>query len=145
MPKGVMHSHRNLGAVASLAKLMYEIGEEDRMLSYLPLAHVAERAAVELGQLYSGFSVWFANNLTTFGDDLRRAQPTLFFAVPRIWTKFQQQVLAEIPAKKLNLMLKIPIVKRIIGKKTTYCNGAQQSCWSNQWGGTNFNLFIGMV
>jgi long-chain acyl-CoA synthetase len=117
MPKGVMHSHRNLGAVASLAKLMYDIGEEDRMLSYLPLAHVAERAAVELGQLYSGFSVWFANNLTTFGDDLRRAQPTLFFAVPRIWTKFQQQVLAQIPAKRLNLMLKIPILKGIIGKK----------------------------
>ena len=117
MPKGVMHSHRNLGAVASLAKLMYDIGEEDRMLSYLPLAHVAERAAVELGQLYSGFPVWFANNLATFGEDLRRAQPTLFFAVPRIWTKFQQQVLAQIPAKKLNLMLKIPIVKGIIGKK----------------------------
>jgi long-subunit acyl-CoA synthetase (AMP-forming) len=117
MPKGVMHSHRNLGAVASLVKLMYEISANDRMLSYLPLAHVAERAAVELCQLYSGFPVWFANNLTTFGEDLRRAQPTLFFAVPRIWTKFQQQVLAQIPAKKLNLMLKLPIVKNIVSKK----------------------------
>lgn len=51
MPKGVMHSFRNMAVVGTLAGEMYEVMSADRKISYLPLAHVAERAAVEINQL----------------------------------------------------------------------------------------------
>jgi len=123
MPKGVMHSFRNLAAAGTLGTALYDQSPSSRMLSYLPLAHAAERLAVELCQMYSGLTVYFTHSLDTFADDLRRAQPTTFFAVPRIWTKFQQRVNAQIPDKKLKLLLSIPIVSGIIRKKLTRALG----------------------
>ena len=55
---------------------LFQTGEEDRLLSYLPLCHVAERMFVEMGSLYAGQTVFFAESLETFLDDLRRARPT---------------------------------------------------------------------
>ena len=63
----------------------------------------------------SSFS--FAESLETFAKNLQETQPTLFFAVPRIWTKFQLGVLSKMPQKKLDTLLKIPIVSGIIKKK----------------------------
>ncbi|WP_156507771.1 AMP-binding protein [Halioglobus sp. HI00S01] len=119
MPKGVMHSFANLATVGQLTGDLYDTREQDRMLSYLPLAHVAERAAVEINQLYNGFRVYFTHSLDTFADDLRRARPTLFFAVPRIWSKLQQRVLEQVPEKKLERLLRLPIVAGIIRRKLT--------------------------
>lgn len=123
MPKGVMHSFRTMATVGTLTGGLYATGPADRMLSYLPLAHVAERAAVEINQLYHGFKVYFSGSLDTFADDLRRARPTLFFAVPRIWTKLQQRVLEQVPADKLNRLLNTPIVSWFIRKKLTKALG----------------------
>lgn len=116
-PKGVMHSFRNLGTVGTAAGIIYAISKQDRKLSYLPLAHVAERASVEVNQLYYGYPVFFSCSLETFAEDLRRASPTLFFAVPRIYQKFQQQVFARMPAKRLQLLLKLPLIGKRIRKK----------------------------
>jgi long-chain acyl-CoA synthetase len=117
MPKGVMHTFNNLAIVGTSSGEMYSITRNDRKLSYLPLAHVAERAAVEVNQLYYGYQVYFSCSLDTFGEDLRRARPTLFFAVPRIWQKFQQQVLAHIPDKRLRFLLKVPVLSKRAKKK----------------------------
>lgn len=120
MPKGVMHSFKSMGTVGIAAGIIYEISKADRKLSYLPLAHAAERATVEINQMYYGYPVYFTCSLDTFGEDLRRASPTLFFAVPRIYQKFQQQVFARMPAKRLQLLLKLPIIgKRIRNKVMT--------------------------
>ena len=126
VPKGVMHSFRNLAIVGTASGDMYSISKNDRKLSYLPLAHVAERAAVEVNQLYYGYSVYFSCSLDTFGDDLRRASPTLFFAVPRIWQKFQQQVLARVPGKRLQFLLKVPIVSKRMRQKVLAGLGLDQ-------------------
>ncbi|MEH6584450.1 MAG: AMP-binding protein [Halioglobus sp.] len=123
MPKGVMHSFRTMATVGTLTGDLYTTGSADRMLSYLPLAHVAERAAVEINQLYHGFRVYFSNSLDTFADDLRRARPTLFFAVPRIWTKLQQRVLEQVPEKKLQRLLSLPIISGFTRKKLTRALG----------------------
>jgi long-chain acyl-CoA synthetase len=123
MPKGVMHSFRTMATVGTLTGELYATGEADRMLSYLPLAHVAERVAVEINQLYHGFKVYFSNSLDTFADDLRRARPTLFFAVPRIWTKLQQRVLEQVPEKKLERLLSLPIISGFIRRKLTRALG----------------------
>lgn len=126
MPKGVMHSFRTMATVGELTARLYDTGSGDRMLSYLPLAHVAERAAVEINQLYRGFRVYFSHSLDTFADDLRRARPTLFFAVPRIWTKLQQRVLGQVPEKKLERLLRTPILSGFVRRKLTRALGMDQ-------------------
>jgi long-chain acyl-CoA synthetase len=87
---------------------------------------VVERGLVEHGQLGTGFRVYFADSLETFADDMQRARPTVFFSVPRLWVKFQQAVLHKMPQKKLDLLLKLPIVSGIVKKKILTTLGLDQ-------------------
>ncbi|HEY8707043.1 MAG TPA: AMP-binding protein, partial [Burkholderiaceae bacterium] len=116
-PKGVMHSFATFAWSLDSALKRISLGSDARMLSYLPLAHVAERTLVEHGLLATSMRVYFAESLETFVADLQRARPTAFFSVPRLWVKFQQGVHAKMPAEKLARLLKIPIVRGIVGKK----------------------------
>ncbi|MFE8069584.1 AMP-binding protein [Marinobacteraceae bacterium S3BR75-40.1] len=116
-PKGVMLSFAALAHAAKGAIEALDINPNERMLSYLPLAHVMERFIVEMGSAYAGFHLFFAETLDTFVADLRRAQPTLFLAVPRIWTKFQAGVFEKMPPQKLERMMKIPLLNRVVKKK----------------------------
>ncbi len=121
-PKGVMHPHKN---PVNIMKNEYktnwlkvkDITPEVRCFSYLPLNHVAERIALESSLLAFGGSMSFAESLDTFAKNLQETQPTIFFGVPRIWTKFYLGVLAKMPQKRLNTLLKIPIVSGVIKKK----------------------------
>lgn len=116
-PKGVMHSfERVTRATEGIVKGVFYTSS-DRVLSYLPLAHVFERAYIECTAFICSSHVFFAETLETFVADLRRAQPTLFISVPRLWLKFQQGVFAKMPPKKLDLFLKIPILNGIVKKK----------------------------
>ena len=117
LPKGVMHNFGNLGFAATRGTQLFNLNESDRLLSYLPLCHVAERMFVELASIYTGQTVFFAESLDTFLVDLRRARPTALFGVPRIWTKFQMGVYNKIPAKRLDLLLGLPIIGRRVGHK----------------------------
>lgn len=112
-----MHSFDSL--TAGLLTITEVVGyrDGDRMFSYLPLAHIMERSVLELASIYSGAHVYFAESLATFAADLRRARPTLFVSVPRLWLKFQQGVLARMPARKLNFLLRIPIVRGKVRRK----------------------------
>jgi len=117
-PKGVMHAFGRITTAA--LGMINRLGgrrDDDRVLSYLPLAHVFERAYVECTSFITGGHIFFAESLDTFLQDLRRARPTLFLSVPRLWLKFQQGVFTKLPPKRLDLLLSIPIVKRIIAKK----------------------------
>jgi len=116
-PKGVMHSFRTMISVADGLQQLFPVSSEERMLSYLPLAHVAERAAVKTQSLYYGFHLYFANSLDTFQEDLQRARPTLFFSVPRLWMKFYLGVNAKLPPKKQKLLFSIPVVNSLVKKK----------------------------
>jgi len=116
-PKGVMHNFSNFAFAASHSIELFGVGEEDRLLSYLPLCHVAERMFVEMASLYGGQTIFFAESLETFLEDMRRARPTIFFAVPRIWTKFQMGVYSKMPAKRLDFLLKLPLIGRRVGRK----------------------------
>ncbi len=77
-PKGVMQSFRSFHVCGTKMRDVVPAREDDRMLSYLPLAHVAERVVVENNSTYYGFRVFFAESLETFVEDLRRARPTIF-------------------------------------------------------------------
>ncbi len=116
-PKGVMQSFGSMSKIVSEVVHLVPVGTDDRMLSYLPLAHVVERALIEQMTLYYGFQVFFAESLETFVSDLNRARPTIFVSVPRLWLKFQLGIFKKLPKKKLDLLLKIPIVRGIIRRK----------------------------
>ncbi|HSC01091.1 MAG TPA: AMP-binding protein [Burkholderiaceae bacterium] len=125
-PKGVMHSFATFAwSVAAGLKRVSAINANARMLSYLPLSHVAERTLVEHGLLATGMHVYFAESLETFTADLQRARPTAFFSVPRLWVKFQQGVHAKMPPAKLQRLLGIPILGRIVRKKVLSALGLQ--------------------
>ncbi|MCI5056792.1 MAG: AMP-binding protein [Flavobacteriales bacterium] len=117
MPKGVMHKFSSFGFATINALREAGIGPGSKFFSYLPLSHIAERLLVEMGGLYSGGTVSFAESLETFPKNLSDTQPTVFLGVPRIWTKFQQGVLAKLPQQKLDKLLKIPIISSIIKNK----------------------------
>ena len=67
-----------------------------------------------VGSISKGVEVFFTESLETFAQNLRDARPTCFFAVPRIWTKLKQGILAKMPQKKLDRLLSIPIVNSLI-------------------------------
>ncbi len=117
LPKGVMHSFGTLGFAATHGTELFGLGEGDRLLSYLPLCHVAERMFVEMASIYTGQTVFFAESLDTFLTDLRRARPTALFGVPRIWTKFQLGVYSKIPEKHLDTLLRLPFIGKRVGRK----------------------------
>lgn len=117
MPKGVMHSFFNFSAAAITMLETFGLGRDERILSYLPLSHVAERFAVETNSLQAGFRVYFAESLETFLQDLQRARPTIFFSVPRLWVKFQQGIFHKIPKQKLDRLFRIPLLGRVVKKK----------------------------
>ncbi len=116
-PKGVMHRFGALAWGLSSAARRIPMNTEDRYLSYLPLAHVAERMVIEQGALRNGSRIFFAESLDTFVQDMHRARPTVFFSVPRLWVKFQQGVSKKMPPKKLKLLLRLPIIGGIVRKK----------------------------
>lgn len=124
-PKGVMHTFGNFALAVADGLKRVPLREDGRMLSYLPLSHVVERALVEHGQLATGMHVYFAESLDTFTSDLQRARPTVFFSVPRLWVKFQQGIQAKMPPKKLDLFLKLPILNGIVKKKILSALGLQ--------------------
>lgn len=127
MPKGVMHKFYNFSFATSNAVPLLGLATEERFFSYLPLCHIAERLLVEMGSLYSGGMVSFAESLDTFAQNLADTKPTAFLGVPRIWTKFQQGILGKLPQKKLNVLLSIPLVSSLIKKKIKSGLGLQEA------------------
>jgi long-chain acyl-CoA synthetase len=116
-PKGVMHSFDNCSYNAKALAELIKFTSRDRVLSYLPLAHIVERIGLEGIGIYLGFRIFFSEGIDTFLADLARAQPTIFLSVPRLLLKFQQGVFAKIPEHKLNRLLRIPILNRSVKKR----------------------------
>ncbi len=130
-PKGVMHSFERITQASKgmVEHMQSDIGArtEVRMLSYLPLAHIFERAWLECASLIDGKThIYFAESQDTFLQDLNRARPTGFISVPRLWLKFQQGVFSKMPAGKLDRLLGIPILGRLVGRKVLKGLGLDQ-------------------
>ena len=117
-PKGVMITYDAVAEVMGKTQeqMRYDIAET-RFFSYLPLCHIAERNVVEATGIATGGTIYFAESLETFAKNLAVARPTHFLAVPRIWTKFQMGILAKMPQKKLDSLLRIPILSGLVKRK----------------------------
>ncbi len=116
-PKGVLHSFRTIMKVAIELEDQFKLTPDERLLSYLPLAHALERILIETASIYLGCHVFFANNLNTFIADLSRARPTVFASVPRLWTKFQHGVNDKISPERQKLLFRLPIIGKLVRKK----------------------------
>jgi len=96
-PKGVMLAYRSPVRFMEHERRYGEFGIFElpvyRVISYLPLNHIAERIGVEVATLYRGAEIFFAESVDTFAKNIQEAQPTFFLGVPRIWQRFQQGVL----------------------------------------------------
>lgn len=129
-PKGVMHDYNNVWECIDLnAKhnpCNVDLDGNNRFLSYLPLNHIAERCYEMIG-IALGAEVFFVESIERFPENLKDAKPNNFFAVPRIWTKFMQAILMQLPQKRLNLLLKTPVVNNLIKKKIATGLGLQNS------------------
>jgi long-subunit acyl-CoA synthetase (AMP-forming) len=116
-PKGVVISYLNIASAATESGNLLDVKAGDRLVSYLPLAHITERSLIETLSYYTGTEVYFVESLDTFVDDLKVAQPDFFVSVPRLWNKFQGEVLNKMPDRKLQILLKIPFIGKLVAKK----------------------------
>jgi long-subunit acyl-CoA synthetase (AMP-forming) len=116
-PKGVVMSYGAYCYASKAAAAGIDIVTEDRLFSYLPLAHVTERTCTAGPAIYGGTTCAFTESLKTFNADLRRARPTVFISVPRLWVKFQSGVLAQMPGDRLKLLLAIPFLGKRVARK----------------------------
>jgi long-chain acyl-CoA synthetase len=127
VPKGVVHDFAGIAAAVKGAVDSFGLKPDDRVISYLPLAHAFERTVIETASFVSGFQVYFAESLETFVKDIQRCRPTIFHSVPRLWLKFQAGVHSKMPAKRLKLLLSLPIVSGLVRKKVLTGLGLEQS------------------
>jgi long-chain acyl-CoA synthetase len=95
-PKGVMLSHDNLAWTAAQTVQMFQVESGDTTLSYLPLSHIAEQIFSIHVPASSGGSVYYAESIEKLADNLREVQPSIFFAVPRVWERFHAGVVAKL-------------------------------------------------
>ena len=122
----MLHSFRTISDPTRGGSKLLEVSPSDRMLSYLPLAHSFDRWVSECISLYTGCHIWFAESVDTFVEDVKRARPTLFVSVPRLWLKFQLGVFKKMPPKKIATYTKIPILSGIVKKKILQGLGLDQ-------------------
>jgi len=88
-PKAVMLTQRNLAFIAEKAGEILPVGAGDRLISYLPLSHIAEQVVSHLLSLATGASVHFAESLEKLPENLGEVRPHFFLGVPRVWEKIQ--------------------------------------------------------
>ncbi|OHX64857.1 AMP-binding protein [Flammeovirga pacifica] len=126
-PKGVMHKYGSVEFAVKEFEHHFDLPKNPRFFAFLSLAHIAERAAYEFIGLYLGGSIAFPESLESFPANLAEAKPHMFFAVPRIFQKFQESILKKMPQGRLDLLLKIPFINNVIKKKITTALGFQEA------------------
>jgi long-chain acyl-CoA synthetase len=94
-PKAVMLTHGNVIAGVIAVMSLEPAYPDDRILSYLPLAHIAERLASEFRQYVIGNPTWFTT-IDNLAADIREIRPSVFFGVPRIWEKIAARIRSEL-------------------------------------------------
>ena len=95
-PKGVEISHRNLLAESKVIDEIGGAGHEDRVLSYLPDAHGANRFLAHYQSLVKGVSLTTLENPKQVIDALAEVRPTIFLGVPRVWVKIKAGIEASV-------------------------------------------------
>jgi long-chain acyl-CoA synthetase len=99
-PKGVLLTHHNLLYESVALDRLTGLAPEGSSVSYLPLAHIAERVVSIYGPLTMRTHIWFCPEPTQAVEYVREARPTLFFGVPRVWEKVRAGISAKLAAEE---------------------------------------------
>src|SRR5436190_2383282 len=91
-PKGVQITHRNVVAAARSADQIMRLPGDSRIVSYLPMAHIAERTVSHYLPMMHGWTVTSCENAREVVGYLPEVRPTWFFAVPRIFEKLKAAI-----------------------------------------------------
>ena len=116
--KGVMLSHRNiLASVCGILHFKLNCSSQDVYLSYLPLAHIAERSSCHY-LIACGVSIGFyQGDISKIREDLASLRPTIFQSVPRLFNRFYELILSQLNATH---GIKKAIVDRALASKRYY-------------------------
>jgi long-chain acyl-CoA synthetase len=117
--KAVMLSHRSIYWTVSTCVKLFELNEKDRMISYLPLAHIAEQMFSLYAPIYTGMNLYFAESMEHLPENIRQVKPTLFFGVPRVFEKFHAKITPKLESAQ---GLKAKILKFAQDTAQTYWN-----------------------
>lgn len=98
-PKGAMISHFNVLDLLRVQTNLIGLRQDDIALSFLPMAHVAERVLSFYGRICAGVATAFATSTATVLDELKEVQPTVFGSVPRIFEKAYAKLQTELEKK----------------------------------------------
>ncbi|TDV52262.1 AMP-dependent synthetase/ligase [Actinophytocola oryzae] len=99
-PKGVELTHANVIAETDAVRVLFEANPGDRVLSYLPSAHIADRVTGQYFAILFGIQVTCVADLTKLGEALNDCRPHSFFAVPRVWQKLKAAIDVGLAAEK---------------------------------------------
>jgi long-chain acyl-CoA synthetase len=98
-PKGVVLTHANVVAQVAALRSMFDIDITGRrVVSYLPMAHIAERAVSHYGMVLNGYEISCCPDIDALGEYLVQVRPQVVFGVPRVWEKIRSRILAAISA-----------------------------------------------
>ncbi|TAK74391.1 MAG: long-chain fatty acid--CoA ligase [Aquabacterium sp.] len=96
--KAVVLSHANLAWASASLVTQFGANDQDRMLSYLPFAHVAEQVGCIHNHATAGVTIYYARSMEELGEHLKEVRPTVFFGVPRVWEKMHAAIEAKLAA-----------------------------------------------
>jgi len=97
-PKAVLLPHEAMSFMAATLIDVIPVGLEDRVISYLPLSHIAEQVVSLLTPAISGHTVYYEQDIRRLAETIKEVRPTAFFAVPRVWEKFYAGVTEKLGA-----------------------------------------------
>ena len=95
-PKAVMLTHENVAWTPAQVVEPFGINAQDRIVSYLPLSHIAEQSFTIAAASRAGYSVYYAESIDALAENLKEVKPTIFFAVPRVWERFYAGVTTQL-------------------------------------------------
>jgi long-chain acyl-CoA synthetase len=95
-PKGAMISHQNIMTVMKDQDEAFAINEDDVGLSFLPMAHVAERILAFYGRINTGMGTYFASSIAKVLEEVVEVKPTIFGSVPRIFEKAYAKIMSTV-------------------------------------------------
>ena len=117
-PKGTILNHRNFVSNVLGVLEVFELGPEDRCLSFLPLSHVFERTCGYYAMMHAGATIAYAESFDTIAQNLTEVAPTTMISVPRLYEKMYARILDRVtagsPFKKAMFMWGIQVGKRYV-------------------------------
>jgi long-chain acyl-CoA synthetase len=98
-PKAVMVTHHNIAWTVASTRQIVPMPSGAKLVSYLPMAHVAERFSSHWQTLFYGSATYMCPELTQLGAALVSVRPTFFFGPPRVWEKLYAGINAGLAAE----------------------------------------------